>query len=215
MIQIEIKGADELSAKFKNFPGQVAFASSRAINDTALAVQRFELESQLPSKLTIRSRGTPWTKPGTKFGVNIKPFATKQSQLAIVGSHADWLRLQEAGGTKTVSGHRIAVPTKYWKSDKAIMTKARKPRSLLAAARRRRELAGRAFIYEGGKMPAGIYARTERKSRALRMLFRLIDAAPIKPVLAFFVSAKKIVDGTYQTNFQKRIGEALATARLK
>lgn len=215
MVAIEIKGANELAAKFQNLPGQVAFATSKAINDTAIDVQNFEVTSQLPGKLTIRSRGTPWTKPGTKFGVNIRPFATKANPVAIVGSQADWLKLQEQGGTKTAKGHRIAVPTQFWKSNKEIMARSKKPRTLLAANRRRRELAGRAFIYEGPKMPAGIYARAQRKSRALRMLFRLITMAPIKSVLEFYESSRLVVERVYQPHFQRRIGEALATARLK
>lgn len=214
MVTIEIKGADELAKKFQNFPGQVAFASAKAINDTAVAVQSFEVDTQFPGKLTIRSRGTPWTKPGTKFGINIRPFATKQNQLAIVGSQADWLKLQEEGGTKKVSGHRVAIPTKFWRSNKEIMAKAKKPRTILNASRRRRELAGRAFIYAGPKMPTGIYARNQRGSRALRMLFRLVDSAHVRPVLEFFTSAKKVVDLTFQKNFERRIGGALSTARL-
>lgn len=214
MIRVEIKGADELADKFKNFAGQVAFASSRAINDSALAVQKFEIETQLPEKLTIRSRGTPWTKPGTKYGINIKPFATKASLIAIVGSQADWLKLQETGGTKIVSGHRLAIPTSFWKSDKEIMARSKKPRTLINARARRRELAGRAFIYAGPKMPAGIYARNNRRSRALRMLFRLADSAQVRPVLEFFASGMEIVNKTYQPAFERRIGEALSTARL-
>lgn len=215
MVQIEIKGADELAKKLANFPGQVAFAQSKAINDVAVGVQSFELEKQLPSRLTIRSRGTPWTKPGTKFGVNIRPFATKVKPSATVGSQADWLKLQEQGGTKRVGGHRIAIPTSFWKSNKEIMARAKKPRTLLNANSRRRELAGRAFIYEGMKMPAGIYARNDRGSRALRMLFRLVDTARVNARLQFFPSAQNVVNQTYDAAFSKRLNEAIATARLK
>lgn len=214
MVKIEIKGADELARKFKNFAGQVAFASSKAINDTAVAVQTFERETQLPSKLTLRSRGTPWTKAGTKFGINIKPFATKANLTATVGSQADWLRLQEQGGTKKVSGHRLAIATSFWRSDKEIMARAKKPRTLLNAARRRRELAGRAFIYAGPKMPAGIYARTQRNSRALRMLFRFVDTAKVPAILEFFKAGMALAIQVYPAHFENRLKQALATARL-
>ncbi len=214
MVAIEIKGAAELSQKFKNFPGQVAFASSKAINDTAVAVQKFELDEQLPKKLTLRSRGSPWQKPGTKFGVNVKPFATKASLRAVVGTQADWLKLQEFGGVKRTAGHRIAIATKFWRSPKEIMAKSKKPRTVLNAQRKRRELAGRAFVYEGAKMPAGIYARAQRKSRALRMLFRLLPSAVVKPRLSFELSGGAVVAKTYNSAFERRIAEALATARL-
>lgn len=214
MTSIEIKGADELAKKFQDFQRQVDYANAKAINDTAVAVQNFEIGTQLPGKLTLRSRGAPWTKPGTKFGVNIKPFATRQKPIAIVGSQADWLKLQEEGGTKTVGSHRLAVPTSFWKSNKEIMAATKKPRTILNAARRRKELAGRAFIYEGGAMPAGIYARSEKRSRALRMLFRLIPSAQIKAVLDYFASAKIRVGEVYQQHFETRIKEALETARL-
>lgn len=215
MLSVEIKGADELQRSLKNFSGNVAFASSRAINDTAVAVQKFEIESQLPGKLTIRSRGTPWTKPGTKYGVNIRPFASKSNLLAIVGSQADWLKLQETAGMKRVAGHRLAIPTSFWKNPKELMARSKKPRTILQATRRRKQLAGRAFIYEGTKMPAGIYARAERKRRALRMLFRLVPMAPVKGGLKFYDSGREIVIGVYQQNFNRRIAEAMATAKLK
>lgn len=214
-LEITLKGAEEAEAKLRNLSGNIAFAQSKAINDIAVAVQQHEAMSQIPGKLTVRSRGTPWTTPGTKFGVNIKPFATKAKPIATIGSQADWLRLQEQGGVKTAGGHRIAIPTKFWKSDKAILASARRPRKLLSAARRRKELAGRAFIYEGGKMPAGIYARNVRNSRAVRMLFRLVESAPIKAVLDFYESGKKLIEEKYVAIFQKRLDDAIRDAKLK
>jgi hypothetical protein len=78
----------------------------------------------------LRSKGTPWFRPGTKLGFNIK-FATKDTLRAVIGSQADFLRLQEHGGAKNPSGHRVAVPTLFWKRREEIMDRAKKPRAIL------------------------------------------------------------------------------------
>ena len=64
---------------------QIPFAVSQAINATALDVQKFEYENQLPSKLTLRNQRA---KPRSKFGVNVLRFARKDAHIAEVGSRA-------------------------------------------------------------------------------------------------------------------------------
>lgn len=242
MIGVEIKGANEIASRIKNFGGNVAFASARAINDTLQAVQKFELESQLPSKLTLRSRGTPWQQPGTKFGLNIKPFASKAKMLGTLGSQANWLRLQEFGGTKTVSGHRLAIPLPEWKPKSEIMQRNKKPAAILkrrasfigprqprskSSSSKPRVKSGRPrtgkgrglkaapFIYSGEKMPAGIYVRTGKPRLPIKMLFRLKPSANVKRNLKFGESAKAAAEAEYGPAFTARLAEAMQTAKLK
>lgn len=242
MVAIEIKGADELAKRIKNFGGNVAFASAKAINATALDVQKFEVDTQFPAKLTLRSKGSPWQKPGTKFGVNIKPFATKARLYSAIGSQADWLRLQEFGGIKTAAGHRVAIPTEFWKPKNEIMKREKKPRQILKDAKKQAEFIGpklpkpkssrpknikgkprkgrkprnwgRPFVYSGKRMPEGIYVRTGKPRLPIKMLFRLRRSANVKTNLKYGESAKAVIEQKYGDNFFKQFTEALKTAKL-
>lgn len=132
MNTIKVIGMEAAQRKIKSIPRQAKFAASKANNDLALDIQEHEVKTQLPSKLTLRSKGTPWYKPGTRFGINIK-FASISNLTAIVGSRADWLKLQEEGGTKSAGSHRVAIPTAFWKKREEIMAANKKPRKILAA----------------------------------------------------------------------------------
>jgi hypothetical protein len=129
-MSIQVKGLDKALKLVKDLPKQARFAASRAINDCALDVQKHEVETQLPGKLTLRSKGQPWYRPGAKFGVNAR-FATRENLTGVVGSQADWLKLQEEGGIKTGNGHRVAIPTPFWKQREEIMQANKKPRKIL------------------------------------------------------------------------------------
>lgn len=128
---MQIIGLDKALRKVTSIQKQVKFATAQALNDTAKDVQSGELKN-LGQKFTLRSKGAPWQKPGTKFGVNIRPFATKDRPVAVIGSQADWLREHEKGGLKkTAGGHRVAIPTAFWKARQEIMASNKKPRAIL------------------------------------------------------------------------------------
>jgi hypothetical protein len=127
-----IKGADLVLKRLSDMPKQVRFATSQAINQTLREVQTWTLNTALPGQFTLRARGAPWQRPGTKFGFNIR-FAHRENLTGVLGSQADWLEHQEAGGVKAVEGHRIAVPTPFWKRREEIMSREKKPKALLRA----------------------------------------------------------------------------------
>src|ERR1051326_6265584 len=87
----------------KDLDKQIGFATANALNKTATKVQQFTLTNLLPSKFTLRAKnpGAPWQKPGMKMGFNIK-FANRNNLQAVLGSQADFLKLQEEGGDKTL-----------------------------------------------------------------------------------------------------------------
>jgi hypothetical protein len=130
MSAIETKGFDKAYKFFEKLPGDVRFATSRAINDIAVEVQKETVNHVLPDKFTLRSKGAPWFKPGNRFGFNAK-FSSKDNLQATVGSQADWLKLQEEGGTKQIAGHRLAIPSTEWKPKPEIMAANKKPRAIL------------------------------------------------------------------------------------
>ena len=114
-------------------PKQTRFATAMAINQTAKEVQSLALGKLLPGAFTLRARGRPWQAPGQKYGFNIRPRATREKLEATIGSQADWLKEQEAGGTKTGRGHRVAIPSTLLKPKPALMRRELKPGALLAS----------------------------------------------------------------------------------
>jgi hypothetical protein len=129
MIEVAFKGLTETVATLTNAQRQIPFAASQACNDVARDVQQWTIRERLPEAFTLRSRGAPWWRPGTRMGFNIQ-FAKKTSLTAVLGSQADWLKLQEEGGTKTADGHRVAIPTPAWKARTDMMIAAKKPKAL-------------------------------------------------------------------------------------
>jgi hypothetical protein len=120
----------EVVSSFNHFAGNVRYASARAMNDLVKDVQQETMNRILPDKFTLRAKGAPWYRPGNRFGFNGK-FATKENLSASVGSQADWLKLQEEGGTKQKPGHRLAIPSTDWKPKADIMAREKKPRAIL------------------------------------------------------------------------------------
>ena len=218
-MELQIKGLVEAQRKLSGMPKQARYAAMQTVNDCAVAVQKFELEKQLPSKLTLRSKGSPWWKPGTRFGINIRPFATRETLTAKVGSQADWLKFQEEGGTKTGSGHRLAIEAGARPGERAVLTPAIKPRQLLrrvgdvsftkTGRQRVTRKAGRGFIINTKSGPA-IFIR---ESAGLKLMYMLEQSARIPAILGFFTSASELVLAMYQGQFQKRFNAAMATAK--
>lgn len=217
-MNLQVKGLTEVKKKLTGLPKQVQFATMQAINDTAAAVQKFEIEQQLPSKLTLRSRGSPWWKPGTRYGINIR-FASKTKLTAIVGSLADWLKLQEEGGTRRASGHRLAIEAGARPGERSVLPAAVKPRVLL------RQI-GQAYQTRGGlartarKAGKGFEMNTKsgpaiftRQGGALKLMYMLKASARIPAILRFYQSARALVVSTYQQTFNKRLTAALKTAK--
>lgn len=209
--QVKTHGLVELERTFyEDIPKQVRFAMSQAINDGAKLAQTHEIEKQLPSRLTLRSNGAPWWKPGTRYGVNLKPFATKDSLRAVLGSQADWLRLQEEGGTKKAGGHRLAIEAGARPSDRAVLPKSLKPRQLLKErGGSRRGTGGRGFIIQTKSGPA-IFIR---EGATIKLMYMLEQSAKVPAVLAFFESSKAVYTENFQRLFTIRFKAAVATAR--
>jgi hypothetical protein len=217
-MMIQVKGLAELQRKLGgNLPKQVAFATMQAINDTAKAVQQFEIGTQLPGKLTLRSKGSPWWKPGTRFGINIK-FATKARLSAIIGSLADWLKFQEEGGTKTAGAHRLAIEAGARPSETAVLTQAIKPRSLLRQSgqsftsrgkTRTARKSGKGFIVNTKSGPA-IFIR---EGGGLKLMYMLKQSAKVPPVLQFYKSGLGKIIEIYEPIFNQRLQNAINTAK--
>ncbi len=203
---LEVTGLDKVLANLRETGRQLRFATALAINDTARDVQQLALNDLLPGAFTLRARGQPWQKPGSKFGFNIRPFATKESPSATVGSQADWLKEQEAGGTRTRSGHRLAVVIEARPSPSSVLPKQVKPRRLLTGNRPRGFLMP---LRKGG--PTGIWIR-ESDGR-LKLMYVLEPSVRIEGRLHFEDKGAVLAEKNFGAHFALRFARALATAK--
>jgi hypothetical protein len=202
----QIIGLDKAMSKVISLSKQTKFATAQALNDTAKDVQTFTVTKQLPDKFTLRSRGAPWFRPGTKFGFNIK-HANKANLLAVIGSQADWLPDQEKGGIRKARNGRIAVPTLQWKPKKDIMIRSKKPRVILRA----RAVAG--LVAKPFVLGQSVFARTSTAHKPLVKLFTFTPNARIKPVLKYGLGGMAEARRVYPSHFSKRLTFAILTAK--
>ncbi len=179
----------------------VRFAAMQAVNDTGREVQQFTVNKLLPEKFTLRSRGSAWQKPGNKLGFNLK-FASKQTLTATLGSQANWLELQEKGGTKTAKGHRVAIAAQVRDTPTSIIPSRRKPRRLLERKQ--------AFIIATRKGDV-VFERTG--PRELKPLYALKPSARVPARLQFISHASALADATFSQRFTMRFASAVASSR--
>ena len=203
-MSVEVQGLGGVIKRITDLGKQARFAAAQACNDTAKEAQTFTTGTLLPEKFTLRSRGAPWFKPGTRMGFNIK-FANKETLEATMGSAADWLKLQEEGGTKKRSG-RLAIPTLDLKPKAAVLSRSRKPKRLLAQKK--------GFVIKLKKSgEAAIFERFGKAKKDIRPLYWLTPTAQIHAAFHFFETNKNLVELRFPQNFAKRFAVALATSK--
>jgi hypothetical protein len=210
MTGIEVKGLRQALRVVESIARQKDFALAKAMNRTLQQVQGWSVDEHLPGVFTLRARGAPWQKPGTKFGFNQK-FAGKRKLEARLGSQADWLKLQEKGGTKRAAGHRLAIPTRFWKSKSEIIEAKKKPGRILM--RGESSLSAKPFVYAGPRMGAGIYVRTGDGRLPIVKLFAFVDTAKIEGLLDWEDKAENRALARFEENFRDEFRAAIATAR--
>lgn len=192
---IQLVGADKAIELFRSLPEKTRKAASNAINDTLKDVQTKTGTEWLPHAFTLRGKGKQWWEQGQKFGFNIRPYSNAESLTGTMGSQADWLKLQEQGGTKSVAGHNLAIPATGYKPTDAIMARAIKPRTILD---RKSSGAFKATMPNGFE---GIFKRVGKDRFPLKLLFSLEPTSSVKKRLDFEANARKLADDIYVGKF--------------
>lgn len=180
---------------------QLPFATAAALTDTARSA-RGVLREGMPRFFKVRNRGVA-------NAVNYKP-ADKHSRepTALVHTEpwAEFLTLQVVGGIKRgTHGNRVAVPTRIVRrTASGRVPKTLKPRPL----RRRKGL-------EEGKLERGqIVVRGVRTvPDGLSIFYHLVRGARIKARWPFEEEVAAVVARELGRNFEKRLDQALRTAR--
>jgi len=203
---IHVTGLDKALRRVKDAPRQIRFAAAAAVNETAKAVQQHTIGTLLPAAFTLRSRGAPWWRPGTRFGFNIKFARRSQPEpFAVLGSRADWLYLQEEGGTKRAS-RSLAIPQvgTARRTAGSVISRASKPARLM------QRKAG--FVIQGtrGKL---LMTRTGKRRSSVRFWYAFERDADIKPVLRFGSTEGALARRLLPVEFHQALKKALATAK--
>lgn len=183
---------------------QVPFATSRALNAVALAVRDAE-DRQLRDKL---DRPTPFTLRG--LGVLRSSKRALAAAVFMKDRQAEYLALQETGGTRRPKRRAIAVPAKLRVNSYGNIPRGGIKRALAAA----NTFSGRP---KGGGAP-GIYKRLGARGKfksghALQLQVTWAERARYRPRLGFMQTAIRVAQRRAAPEFERALMAAIATAR--
>lgn len=195
---------------------QIPYATSRALNDTALGGQEDQRQG-MRARFRIKRpdfldrsvkipRFTTKRDPELKISLIIDPNPNNRGPL--------WDKF-EPGGTKTPThGQSIAVPMAITRG--GIVPDGMRPKQLNLHASGRRVIGDqRTFLLEyNGRR--GIFQRTGPKQGGVRLLYWLTPSVPIPPSLEFNKTlTPDILRELFAINFEARFAEAMRTAKPK
>lgn len=212
MIKFDVIGLKDAQKFLKNAEKQALFATARTLNDCADAVVDYTVNTLLPEKFTLRSKGRKWWMMGNAFGVKrLKRALRKQQPMeAIAGTRAPWMVLQEEGGQKFGRNQRLPVAiaerSNLVRSEKAAIPNPLRPEKLLAS--------GEAFRINTAAGPA-LYRRVRPgpEFENIKLLYFLRSVVQVKARFDFFARNRKAVEEKYDAFYEKRFAQAMATAK--
>ena len=198
-IDVDLKAVEQAMGVFAD---QLPFAASKAINDLLIQGQSDQL-AQMNDVFTIRRQAF------AKRSIKIEQFAKKENLQGIIGvvpvGSFDAFTKFEKGGTKTGSGN-IAVPSRFIQPDRSrLITKTKKPRVLKNS-----------FKGQTSSGTPSINVRIGKgKNEKIRAAFFLKPSVRIKPMLFFDETVRRSVDRHFDEFLNRRLNDAIASARLR
>ncbi|MBV1889139.1 MAG: hypothetical protein KUG67_02725 [Proteobacteria bacterium] len=173
---------------------QIPFATSRAMNDTAVDAQEAVVAR---IQRVFANKKKWWTKSNRRTGIRVN-FSKKNKLKASVFTNAPFASLQEDGGTKTPHrGRVIAVPT------------GSTPKRFAKSGGAKKMLETNKKSFSSSK---GIYRRKGKKG-TLQLMFAYIRSATIRPRFGFIDTCTKTVKKRFKVNFEKRLKQALKSTK--
>lgn len=218
MFSIEVRGGDDFD-RFMNrlFQDQIPFATSKAINATAVEFQQTQRRG-MRDRFTIRR---PWVLQGVK--ISRGDFARKDRLQARIhiDQKREFLVIHEPGGIKEPRGALFAVPDAARRTKAGVVSKTIRPRALSFERWGRGRVA---TVYRGdkrtfmvvphGRLRGGIYQRRGKGKRGrVRQLFSFTPAARIEPRLEFEETAVRVVGSTFKAIYAREFERAIQSAR--
>lgn len=194
-ISVDTRAVERLTATVSK---QLAFAVSKAMNETVKAAQAAE-RAALPGKFTLRRK--PWVEQSIK----ISTFAKKTALTAVleVDPTRNVLAKFEAGGDKVGrSGGRVAIPIDVRRNKSDIVPRTRSVRALLAS--------GKAYVQNGLVLER---LGSRRSGHELRLAYLLKRSVRIRPRLGLVATTRQTFADEFSTTFAKAFADALRTAK--
>ena len=177
---------------------QVPFATSRALNDTAINAQEAIIKY---IQLKFDNKKKWYVKGSRRTGVRVK-FSKKTNLTARVYTDEYFAELQEDGGIKSPrTAQALAVPAKnipktYKKSGGAV-----KAMNLKGAYTKK--------MKSGNE---GIFRKASKKAKA-KLMFTLTRTAMVLPRLKFVHTGTVAAKRKFKRNFERRLKEAIASSK--
>lgn len=204
---------------------QLAFAQSRAINETLKDIQSSQ-RARMKGVFKIRQRG--WFR----YAVKIKPWANKRTLTGIIsidppGHPASRMAItrHERPGTRTPFASRaLLVPVKARTGARQTIRKNNRPESMNFEELSRRSGGSRVFRGERRTFMVrhpdgtGFIARRRRRGphgvfEGTDLLYVFRQRTPIRGGLGFMTTAQRVFDRRYTQHFAASYRRALETAR--
>jgi hypothetical protein len=171
---------------------QIPYATSRALNDSAIDAQKAVVENV---QKRFKNRKKWWLKQ-QPTGIKVK-FSKKKDLHSRVYTNAYFAKIQEEGGIKSPrSGRNLAIPT-----DKV-------PR------KHRNSHGARDMVNQGKRIfhtPRGVFKRNSKKR--ITLLFNFSPTAKIVPRMGFESTVRDTVKKKFSLHFEKRLKQALQSKK--
>ena len=212
MIRVQLRGVKEVQAEFRSMGAdQIPFATALALTKTVQSLQKFDQNTILPSRFTLRR--APWIKQG----VRIKA-ATKANLEASVEDIHGFMGLQETGGEKIPFGNAIAVPLPGARPNVgSIIPDNKRPKAVMANGGfiRNGIMYAVQARYKKQRRRGGIVGpmnATQQRNKIVPM-YVLVSQANIKPRYEFEKTLAPMVGETFKQQFPIAFAQAVRTAK--
>jgi len=221
-ITVDVKGLEAVKAQLTGMGRQVAFAASKALNQTGK-----DIAAAMPEEI---ERALDRPTAFTKRGVRVLAYANKaklETTIGFMAAQAKYMEYQIAGGTRDPGKAGLKLPAaiklnEYGNIPRGIIAQlvavARKEQGLKKATSRKVKVSAKVELFYGdptdnaGKnWPRGIYKVANGALIPLILFPQTV--AKYRPRFDFQGKAKAVAVKVWPANFDKALADALRTAK--
>lgn len=180
-----------LRRQMRRMSGQVPFATSRAINDTAFDARKHIVERVYPGAFTVRA------KSFARAAFRVDPSSKRRLEARLYDRlDKAFLRLQAEGGTKRPQGRYIAIA----------------PRRERTTTGKGKVTGKRSFVLESNGDVLVVRREGRGEGAPLRVLRWLVPQARVQKRFMFFEEGGRVVAQRWPENFERRWRQAMRSA---
>lgn len=168
---------------------QLPFITSVALNRTATGARDL-VRSNLPKRFTLRNN---WTRGG------IQSVMSNKSSLMAQVLAPDYMAIQETGGERSPRvSSTLAAPAE---KTNRVIPKGLRPRAMIQS--------GKAFVLPMSNGNAGVFQRTGKKRKDIKLLYTLSDQQSYEERFHFEDDVRAYVMTKFSVNFAAAFAQAM------